>query len=98
MTQPERRNDLGAKVTYATLTALIGFLLALFLNHTYAMATKGAETSEENSKDIVQLKECVKNTNDKISEIKETQRKHYDISMNNNGDIKEIKEMLKSRK
>jgi len=97
MTPPERRNDLGSKVTYATLTALIGFLLALFLNHTYAMATKGSERSEENSKDIVQLKECIKNTNSQMSEIKDMQKRHYDISMNNNGDIKEIKEMLKRK-
>ena len=57
----EKRNDIGLKVGYFILTAVIGIVLSLFFNKTFSIAENAAAMGYENSKDIAILKTEYKN-------------------------------------
>ena len=54
----ERRNDIGGKLTYVVLTAVITLMLSAFFYKTYGMAEGALEKSNTNERDIAVLKQC----------------------------------------
>ena len=56
----ERRQDIGLKMVYVILTAIITLLMAIFFNKTYSIADQALVMSNENKKDIAVLQQCIK--------------------------------------
>ena len=56
----DRRQDIGLKMVYVVLTAIITLLMAVFFNKTYSIAADAAEIGQENRKDIAVLQQCIK--------------------------------------
>ena len=56
----DRRQDVGLKLVYVVLTAIITLLLSLFFNKTYNLAETAAAVGSENKKDIAVLQQCIK--------------------------------------
>jgi len=56
----ERRQDIGLKMVYVILTAIITLLMAIFFNKTYSIADQALAMSNENKKDIAVLAQCIK--------------------------------------
>jgi hypothetical protein len=59
----ERRNDVGLKMVYVILTAIITLLLSIFFNKTFETATGAMALGNENKKDIAVIQECIKGVN-----------------------------------
>ena len=56
----ERRQDVGLKMVYVILTAIITLLLSVFFNKTYSLAEEAYEKSYTNQKDVAVLNQCYK--------------------------------------
>ena len=97
MLPSERRNDLGTKISWTILVALIGILLSMFLNFTYGMSKDAMDKSTKNSESIIRLEQCYLNTESKISEIRDIQKSHLDVSTANNVEIQKIIQILKKK-
>ncbi len=65
----ERRKDVGLKMMYIILTAIITFLLSIVFFETYRKAEASLVASNENKKDIAVLKECVSSVNGTLSKM-----------------------------
>ncbi len=59
----ERRQDIGLKLVYVSLTAIITLLLSLFFNKTYAISEQALRMANENSTSIAVVQEWIKSTN-----------------------------------
>jgi len=62
----ERRKDVGLKLIYVILTALITLLLSIFFNKTYDTAVAAMNLGNENKKDIAVIQECIKSVNSNL--------------------------------
>lgn len=60
MINGERRQDIGLKLVYVILTAVITLLLGMFFNKTYNIAEIALAMSNENKKDVAVLQQCIK--------------------------------------
>lgn len=60
MINGERRQDIGLKLIYVILTAVITLLLGMFFNKTYNIAEIALAMSNENKKDVAVLQQCIK--------------------------------------
>jgi len=56
----ERRQDIGLKMVYVILTAIITLLLSIFFNKTYTIAEQALTIGNENKKDVAVLQQCIK--------------------------------------
>jgi hypothetical protein len=56
----ERRQDIGLKIVYVILTAIITLLMAVFFNKTYTIAEQALTMSNENKTNIAVLQQCIK--------------------------------------
>jgi len=56
----ERRQDIGLKIVYVILTAIITLLMAVFFNKTYSVAEDARIGVAETKKDIAVLQQCIK--------------------------------------
>jgi len=56
----ERRQDIGLKIVYVILTAMITLLLSVFFNKTYTIAEQALAMGGENKKDIAVIQQCIK--------------------------------------
>jgi hypothetical protein len=54
----ERRTDVGLKLIYVILTAIITLMLSVFFNKTYETACAAERLSYENKKDIAVIQQC----------------------------------------
>ena len=57
----ERRQDIGLKMVYVILTAIITLLLSVFFNKTYTIAEQAIELGHENEKEIAVVQQCIRN-------------------------------------
>ena len=69
MANDERRNDVGQKVTYVALTAIISVLLTLIFIKTYQTAENAYAISCVNTTDIAVLKQVDKTFAEKLDTI-----------------------------
>ncbi len=65
----ERRKDVGMKMIYVILTALITLLLSIFFNKTYNTAVEAMALGNENKKDIAVIQECIRSVNKNLEKI-----------------------------
>lgn len=65
----ERRQDIGLKMVYVILTAIITLLLTMFFNKTYQLAESASILSFENKKDVAVIQECISNVKDSLIKI-----------------------------
>lgn len=56
----ERRQDIGLKMVYVILTAIITLLMAVFFNKTYSTAEDARAGVAEVKKDVAVLQQCIK--------------------------------------
>jgi hypothetical protein len=56
----DRRQDVGLKIVYVILTALITLLLTVFFNKTYTIAEQALAMSNDNKKDVAVIQQCIK--------------------------------------
>lgn len=56
----ERRQDIGLKMVYVVLTAIITLLLSVFFNKTYSIAIEANNLGQDNRKDVAVLQQCIK--------------------------------------
>lgn len=56
----ERRQDIGLKMVYVVLTAIITLLMAVFFNKTYSIAEQALVMGNENKKDIAVVQQWLK--------------------------------------
>lgn len=68
MLNGERRQDVGLKMVYVILTAIITLLMATFFNKTYNISEAALAMGNDNRKDIAVQKECIETI--KLSLIK----------------------------
>ena len=69
MLNGERRQDIGLKIVYVILTAIITLLMAVFFNKTYSIAESALTLGNENKIDIAVLKQCVKGIDISLTKI-----------------------------
>lgn len=62
----ERRNDVGLKMAYVILTAIITLLMSIFFNKTYNMAMSASELGNENKKDVAVLQSNLSEINRRL--------------------------------
>ena len=60
ITNGERRQDIGLKMVYVILTAIITLLMATFFNKTYSIAENALAMSNENKTNIAVLQQCIR--------------------------------------
>jgi len=60
MLNGERRQDIGLKIVYVILTAIITLLMAVFFNKTYNTAEAALALGNENKVNIAVLQQCIK--------------------------------------
>lgn len=65
----ERRQDIGLKMVYVILTAIITLLLSVFFNKTYDMASAASALAQDNKKDIAVAQQCYKDIDRRLSSI-----------------------------
>lgn len=65
----ERRTDVGLKIVYVILTAIITLVLSLFFNKTYNLAESASTMSYEVKQDVAVLQSEFKNINSKLEKI-----------------------------
>ena len=56
----DRRNDIGLKLVYVILTAIITLLLSVFFNKTYSIAEEARALSNDNKTAIAVNQQCIK--------------------------------------
>ena len=56
----DRRQDIGLKMVYVILTAIITLLMSVFFNKTYSIAIEASKMGTDNSRDIAVLQQCIK--------------------------------------
>lgn len=56
----ERRQDIGLKIVYVILTAIITLLMATFFNKTYTIAEQALALGNENKTEIAVVQQCIK--------------------------------------
>ena len=56
----EKRNDIGLKLVYVILTAMLTLLLSVFFNKTYNIACEASERGYSNEKNIAVLQQSYK--------------------------------------
>lgn len=59
----ERRKDVGLKLVYVILTAIITLLMSIFFSKTYETAIAAMSLGNENKRDIAVLQECIRSVN-----------------------------------
>ena len=65
----ERRQDVGLKMVYVILTAIITLLLSVFFNKTYDMANSAYGMAQDNKKDIAVTQQCYKDIDRRLASI-----------------------------
>jgi len=65
----ERRQDIGLKMVYVILTAIITLLLSAFFNKTYDMAQDAYGMAQENRKNIAVAEQCYKDIDRRLTSI-----------------------------
>ena len=65
----ERRQDVGLKMVYVILTAIITLLMSVFFNKTYSIAVEAVKAGQDNSKDIAVLQQCIKGIDLNLAKI-----------------------------
>lgn len=66
MTIPERRNDIGIKIGYFVLTAVISGMLTIFFWKTYSKAEESYSVSNKNALAIAVNQECIRSIRDNL--------------------------------
>ena len=56
----ERRQDVGLKIVYVILTAIITLLLTMFFSKTYSVAETALAMSNDNKTKVAVLEQCIK--------------------------------------
>ena len=74
---PERRNDVGFKAVFTTLTGVIGVLLALFAHAAWSTASEGNTKASRNEVKIATMEECLRNMSGNLAEIKDILKAKY---------------------
>ena len=69
MSTSERRNDVGMKIGYFVLTAIITGMLSIFFWGTYTKAEKACAMGEDNKRDTAVISEKVIAMSDIIKQI-----------------------------
>ena len=65
----ERRQDIGLKIVYVILTAIITLLMSTFFNKTYNIAEIALAQSNENKKDVAVLQQCFREIDRRLTAI-----------------------------
>jgi peptidoglycan hydrolase CwlO-like protein len=65
----ERRSDIGNKLSYVILTALITLMLSTFFYKTYGVAESAMEMANNNRKDIAVLQQCITDISRQLASI-----------------------------
>ena len=65
----ERRQDVGLKIVYVVLTAIITLLMATFFSKTYNVAETALAMSNENKRDVAVLQQCIKGIDSSLAKI-----------------------------
>jgi hypothetical protein len=65
----ERRQDVGLKFIYGIAGGLVMFLLTLFFNHTYNLATEAFSVASTATKDVAVLQQCFKDIGRRLDDM-----------------------------
>ncbi|MFA5324269.1 MAG: hypothetical protein WC373_16460 [Smithella sp.] len=65
----DRRNDVGLKMVYVILTAIITFLMSTVFFETYRKAEAALALSNDNKKDIAVIQNCVSSVDSKLEKM-----------------------------
>ncbi len=65
----ERRQDIGLKMVYVILTAIITLLLSVFFNRTYEMAVEAHQIATIATKDVAVANQCISEVNRRLGSI-----------------------------
>ncbi len=87
----------NGKIWWIVSGAVVTILLGIFFNVVYSMSATALDRTVKHGEDIVQLKQCYADIKERIVEIKDIQKRHLEISANNNVEIQKIIELLKRR-
>jgi hypothetical protein len=69
MAAEERRKDIGMKLIYVILTAIITFLMSAVFFETYRKAEASLIIGNENKKDIAVMQNCISSVNVTLAKI-----------------------------
>jgi len=69
MSPEERRRDVGLKIVYVILTAIITFLMAIVFFETYRKAEAALVLSNDNKKDIAVMQTCIASVNSTLTKM-----------------------------
>lgn len=71
MTNPDRRNDVGAKVTISVLSSVLVLVLSLFVHAAWNVGEAARTIGLRNTERIVRVEACFEAVHADLREIKE---------------------------